>query len=78
MKERLDLTPHEWCVKLGGNNLIVDSVARLGSSELTRMGATEADMEKVAGLLVRAAKGEDIRKEVGAVRSSLKMAYLFE
>lgn len=78
MKEKLGLTPHEWCSRLGGNNLIVDSVARLGSNELTRMGATEADMAEVANLLFRAASDEDVRTEVHALRGRLKIAYTLE
>jgi len=78
LRERFGLTPHEWCARLGQNDLIVDSVARLGSSEITRMGATEADMGEVASLLVRAAKGEDVRSAVHALRSRLKLAFVFE
>lgn len=63
--------------RLEANNLIVDAVGRIGTSEITRMGATEEDMQSLAGLFVRAARGEDVRAEVAELRGRLRLAYVF-
>ncbi|MEK6987376.1 MAG: hypothetical protein AABX97_04665, partial [Candidatus Thermoplasmatota archaeon] len=63
--------------RLEANNLIVDAVGRIGTNEVTRWGAREEDMQTVAGLIVRAARGEDVRKEVAELRSRLKLSYVF-
>ena len=78
LREDGGLTPNEFSVRCGRNNLIVDAVARLGTAEVTRMGATVKDMEETASLIARAAKGEDVRAEVAAVRSRLRLTYVFE
>ena len=78
LKERWGLTPHAFADRLERNNLIVDAVGRLGTAEVTRMGATEEDIQGIAGLIVRAAKGEDVRPEVAEVRSGLRLSYVLD
>ena len=78
LREKWDLTPNELSLRCGRNNLIVDAVARLGTAEATRMGASTRDIEEMAGLIVRAAKGDDVRAEVTAVRSRLTLRFVFE
>ncbi|MCK4443973.1 MAG: serine hydroxymethyltransferase [Thermoplasmata archaeon] len=72
------LTPHEYSCKLEESNIIVDSVGRLGTNELTRIGANEETMANVAGLLLRTLKGEDVKPEAKELRSSLKLKYVFD
>ncbi|MGQ0797787.1 MAG: serine hydroxymethyltransferase [Methanobacteriota archaeon] len=78
LKERWGLTPHGFADRLERNNLIVDAVGRLGTAEATRMGATAADMERIAGLIVRAAEGEDVRPEVAEVRAGLRLSFVLD
>lgn len=72
-----DLTTHQFADRLESNNLIVDAVGRIGTNEITRMGAKEEDMQSLAGLLVNAAHGEDVRKEVAEFRARLHLSYVF-
>ena len=75
LKEKWGLTPWAFADRLEANNLIVDAVGRIGTNETTRMGAKEEDMQAVAGLVARAARGEDVRKEVAELRSRLRLSF---
>ncbi len=75
LKETWHLTPWEFADRLEANNLIVDAVGRIGTNEVTRMGAKEEHMQSLAGLMARAARGEDVRKEVAELRAQLGLAY---
>ena len=75
LKETWGLAPWELADRLEANNLIVDAVGRIGTNEATRMGAREEDMQTVAGLVSRAARGEDVRKDVAELRSRLHLSY---
>lgn len=78
VQERMGLTPHEYSSRLEGSSIIVDSVGRLGANELTRMGANEEIISKVADIILRTLRGERTRAEVLKLRSSLRMKYFFE
>lgn len=75
LKEGWGLAPWEFADRLEKNNLIVDAVGRIGTNEITRMGAKEDAMQTVAGLMARAAHGEDVQKEVAEFRAQLRMAF---
>ena len=75
MKETWGLAPGEFADRLETNNLIVDAVGRIGTNEITRMGAKEDQMQTLAGLIARAARGEDVRKEVAELRSQLRLSF---
>jgi glycine hydroxymethyltransferase len=77
LKESFGLTSAQFADRLEANDLIVDAVGRIGTSEITRMGATEEDMQIIAGLIVRAARGEDVRREVADLRSQLRLSFVF-
>jgi len=77
LRDGWGLTSAQFADRLEANNLIVDAVGRIGTSEITRMGATEEEMQSIAGLIVRAARGEDVRTEAAEVRSRLRMAFVF-
>ncbi len=78
LRDRWDLTPHAFADRLEANNMIVDAVGRIGTAEITRMGAKEEDMKALAGLIVRAGQGEDVRSEVAEVRSRLRLSYTLD
>ena len=77
LKVEWGLTPAEFADRMEANNLIVDAVGRIGTNEVTRMGATEDDMQTIAGLMARAAHGEDVRAEVAEFRPRLRLSYVF-
>ncbi len=77
LRVKWDLDFGRFADRLESNNLIVDAVGRIGTNEITRMGATEEDMQTVAGLIVRAARGEDVRGEVAELRARLHLSYVF-
>ncbi len=78
LKETWGLVPSAFADRCEENHLIVDAVGRLGTNEVTRMGAKEEDMRTLAGLLVGAARGEDVRQEVAELRARLRLSYVFE
>ena len=60
--------------RLEANNIIIDSVGRMGTSEVTRMGLKEKDMATIASLVVDVMKHN---KKVGSkVKALLKKAKL--
>jgi glycine/serine hydroxymethyltransferase len=74
--KRWNTNPNDWSVDLEKNDIIVDSVARIGANEVTRWGAKEADMERIADLIVGGMKG-DVRREVAALRKDFALSYVF-
>lgn len=78
LRERFGLRPHDLADRLEANNLIVDAVGRFGTNEITRMGAKEEDMQALAGLVVRAARGEDVRSDVTEFRSRLSLSFVLD
>jgi glycine hydroxymethyltransferase len=78
LRARWSLGPKEFADRLERNNIIVDAVGRLGTNEITRMGGTEEHMQTLAGLMVRAARNEDVRTEVIELRGQLHLSYVFE
>lgn len=77
LKRALRMTPQEFSTALEENNIIVDAVARLGTNEVTRLGATEREMADIAELMERVVAGKSVKEEVLALRSRLKIAYAF-
>ena len=71
------LTPQGFSTAMEGNNLIVDAVCRIGTNEVTRLGATGKEMAEIADLMERAVAGKGVKEEVLALRSRLTMAYAF-
>ena len=77
MRKGLRMTPQEFSTAMEGNNVIVDAVARIGTNEVTRLGATEKEMVEIAELMEMAAAGKGVKEEVLALRSRLKLSYAF-
>jgi glycine hydroxymethyltransferase len=61
LKEDFHITLPEMSKILEKNGIIVDSVGRFGTAELTWKGYKEEDMEIIGNLIVRALGGEDVR-----------------
>ena len=77
LMKRWNTNPNDWSVALEKNDIIVDSVARIGTNEVTRMGARESQMGELADLILGATKGDDVRAGVSALRKNLTMGYVF-
>ena len=77
LRERWKTDPDALSRRLEENDIIVDSVARIGTCEVTRMGAKESHMATLADLIVRVAEGKDVRGDVAALRKGLALAYVF-
>lgn len=65
--KRFNITPPGMSKILEENGIIVDSVGRIGTAELTWKGYGLGDMREIASLIVRALSGEDVRDEVDAI-----------
>ncbi len=76
LMKRWGIDPNEFSIRLERSDLIVDSVARIGANEVTRMGAKESHMEEIADLIVGGMKG-DVRREVAALRKDFALRYVF-
>jgi glycine hydroxymethyltransferase len=77
MKKAFGLDMNEMSIKLERNNLITDSVGRLGTAEITRLGVKENDLPELAEMLLDAAGGKDVKKRVRAFRDRYSMEYRF-
>ncbi len=64
LRENFSISAAEFGEILERNGIIVDRVGRLGTAELTWKGYGEKDMRKIANLIIRAAKGEDVKPHV--------------
>lgn len=78
LKAKQGLTTQDLAKRLEARDVIVDAMGRLGSQELTRLGAREEDMARVADLVLRAAKGRKVQDEVHGLRAGLRLAYTHE
>lgn len=77
VKRTLGMSPQEFSTAMEANNLIVDAVARLGTNEVTRLGAQERDMADIAELMEGVVRGKSVKEDVMAMRSRLKLSYAF-
>ena len=77
LKRSFRMSPQEFSTAMEENNVIVDAVARLGTNEITRLGATEREMADIADLMDRIVAGKSVKEEVLALRSRLKLSYAF-
>ncbi len=71
--EKHGLTFRSFSERLEKNGIIVDREGRIGTAEVTRMGAK--GLEDVAGLIERAAMGENVSAEVSKFVSGLELSY---
>lgn len=67
------LTLRTFSERLEKNGIVIDREGRIGTAEVTRMGAK--GLESVAGFISRAAAGEDVSAEIADYVSGLKLTY---
>ncbi len=77
VKARYGLDMNEMSIRLEKSNLITDSVGRLGTSEITRLGVKEKDLPELADMFVDAAEGKRVTKRVREFRDRFTMDYRF-
>ncbi len=71
------LSMNDFSIRLEKSNIIIDSVSRIGTSEITRLGVKEKHLGQLADLFADAAAGRDMRKQVKAFRDQFEMDYRF-
>ena len=71
------LSVNDFSVRLERSNLIIDSVGRIGTNEITRLGFKERHLPELADLFMEAAKGRNVKKKVRALRDRFDMDYRF-
>lgn len=76
VRQRYKTTMNDFSIMLERSNLIIDSVGRLGTSEITRMGVKEKDIPELADMFMAAAGGENVRKRVKAFRERFDMDFV--
>jgi len=71
------MTFNDFSVRMEKSNIIIDSVARLGTAEMTRLGMKERDIPELADIFMEAAAGKDAKKNVRRFRDRYDMAFVF-
>ncbi len=78
LQKRFGRSLNDLAVLLEKSNIIVDAVGRLGTNEVTRMGASEDDMSAIADCIPMCLEGEDVSGEVAQIRKGLRLSYYFQ
>ncbi|UCE92116.1 MAG: serine hydroxymethyltransferase [Methanobacteriota archaeon] len=76
IREKYGMSVNDFSVLLERSNLMVDSVARLGTAEITRMGVKEKDLPELADLFMAASEGRNVSKRVKSFRERFDMDYI--
>jgi len=71
------LSMNDFSVRLEKSNLMIDSVARLGTAEITRLGVKERHLPELADLFAEASKGRNVKKKVREFRDQFEMDFRF-
>ena len=71
------LSMNDFSVRLEKSNLMIDSIARLGTAEITRLGVKERHLPELADLFAEAAKGRNVKKMVREFRDQFEMDFRF-
>lgn len=77
MQASFGLDVNEMSIRLEKSNLITDSVGRLGTSEITRLGVKEKDIPELADMFVDAAKCKQVSRRVKTFRDRFSGDYRF-
>ncbi len=77
LKKKYGLSVNDFSVRLEKSNIITDSVGRLGTAEITRIGFKERHLGSLADIFMAAAEGEDVRKDVRSLRDRFDLEYRF-
>jgi len=78
LKAIYGLTINDFSVRMEKSHLMIDSVGRLGTAEITRLGMKEKDLPELADLFMDAAKGKNVSRQVKSLRDRFSMAFRFE
>ncbi len=76
IREKYDMSINDFSVMLERTNVMIDSVARLGTAEITRMGVKEKDLPELADIFMAAAEGKNVKKNVKSFRERFDMDYV--
>lgn len=76
VRKKYGMSVNDFSIMLERSNLIIDSVARLGTAEITRMGVKEKDLPELADLFIAAAEGRNVKRRVKSFRERFDMAYV--
>jgi glycine hydroxymethyltransferase len=76
LKKTYGSSMNDFSVRVEKSNLIIDSVGRLGTSEITRMGVKEKDLPELADLFLAAAEGKNVKRRVKAFRERFDIDYV--
>ena len=76
LRRRYGLSMNDFSVRLERSNLIIDSVGRLGTAEITRYGFVEKDVSRLADIFIQAASGRDMRRQVRKMRGEFSIKYI--
>jgi glycine hydroxymethyltransferase len=79
IEAELDLKPMELMNLLEGENIIIDTIGRMGTNEMTRRGCNEAEMERIAQWMTRVVvkKEKGIAGEIKEFIKNLELSYCF-
>jgi len=77
VKRIFGMSVNDLSIRLEKSNLIIDSVSRLGTGEITRLGFKEKDLPELADLFMEAARGKIIKKQVKSLRDRFDMEFRF-
>lgn len=77
IREIYGVSVNDFSVRMEKSNLIIDSVSRIGTSEITRLGVKEKHLPELADMFADAAKGKNVRKQVKIFRDQFDMDYRF-
>lgn len=78
VNKKYGVSVNDFSVRLEKSNLIIDSVGRLGTSEITRLGFREDDMPALADVFMAAALGKNVKKSVKTLRERFDLEFRFE
>jgi glycine hydroxymethyltransferase len=77
VRRKFGISFNDFSVRMEMSNIIIDSVARLGTAEMTRLGMKERDVPELADLFVEAAGGKEIKKKVAGFRRKFDLAFTY-
>ena len=79
IKLKFGLNSTELMNLLEGQNIIVDAVGRLGTSEMTRRGCKEEDMERIAEFMARVIINHDtgVARDIKGFLKNCRLSYCY-
>jgi glycine hydroxymethyltransferase len=80
IQTEIRLNPKELLTTLENENIIIDSIGRMGTNEMTRRGCFEADMIKIAEFMKRILieKEKNVKKDIREFLKNRRIMYCFE